>query len=1142
MKRTAAQEKAVYLRNQDILVSAAAGSGKTRVLIDRIVAMVSEEYISLEEMLVVTFTRAAAGELKDRLAKGLEDALQLAVAAGDQERIKFLRHQLTALPQANVSTLHAFCAKMLRRHFQAAGVEPNFRVLQSAPASKLLNEALTDVFDAAYESGEDQFSDLIWAYGTANDDANVRRIVTRLLQAARAHPVPSAWLDQLGQEAPEVLPKAVTSAFQQVLEATAEQMMAALESMARLLESPEADRLSPYRDTLAEDQGLVTAVDQAACLQVPEALALLTDLQPARLKAVRLKKEDDEAVRDLQETFKRLRESGIKAPLTHLRKLLPAGGMAQVIADRQGTLPRLYALGQLTKAVMERYEALKAGKNSLDFADLETRFLALLADEESQAMIRRETAYIFFDEYQDANQIQEEIIKALATPRQLFFVGDVKQAIYRFRQSDPALFLARYHAYEGKEQGDEALIHLSENFRSQPRILHACNAVFQPLMTPALGDIDYSAPGQALVPGQDPSEVDRPVEFVWLTDDQVPQDVSPHYAEARWIADRIRRLVEEEGKHYRDMAVLMRTPRTHLAEYEQAFSDAEVPYYSENSLVGFENMEVRLFLDMLRVIDNDSYDEPLLAVLVSPFGGCSDDDLAKIRLQEPEGRFSAAARWVAAEGEGPTAGKLQLFYDRLDRYRLRLKMISPDLFAEELLQSSGYGDFLQAMPHGAERYANVCALIDLMRAYGDFSHAGLDGFLRHVEEIKKAPGDSLQPAVALTEQDDCVRIMSIHKSKGLGFDTVFLADLYHRFNMRDTSEALLVHPSLGCALDVVQLDKHTVRPSFEKKLSAFRMRRENISEEVRLLYVAMTRAINRLFLVGRTPEKEGPSLGDGALPFALAAGRSYGDWLHTLTEAGLLPTADLCITREEISWELADGQGRLQPSDLPLDPQALKELTRRLAQAYPYAEAAEEPYKKTVSQLSAENRLVDDVSGAWPTYFKGALAKEHHRRPDFLDGKWHFTAREQGTLLHRAVQLLPNQPYTAEQLTQALEDLVQRALMTVDEVAAIERPLLLDYYASDTAAVLRQYQDSVEQEVSFTMFYEDHLIDGQIDLIYRDDAGYHIIDFKSDRQVQPEDYRLQLELYAKALAEARRVPVISKSLYWLRHGVRTIIQ
>lgn len=1140
MKRTPAQEQAVTLRGQDILVSAAAGSGKTRVLIDRIVQMIAEEGVPLEKMLVVTFTRAAAGELKDRLALGLEESLKRAKVSADQNQVSFLHKQLSYLPQANVSTLHAFCAKMLRSHFKAAGLEPNFRILQSVPASKLLNDALTTVFDQAYETDEADFADLVWAYGGANDDQPLRWMVEKLLQEARTRPQPSEWLAACGQGPTDDLPEALSQAFLDLVHMTAQQMTEALEAMARLLQDPMAEPLAPYLETLADDQVLVEAVDQVAMQAIEDAFDCLAPLKVGRLKSVRLKKDTDEGVRDLQEAFKDLRETGIKAPLKSLLDLLPPGGMDQVLADRQATLPRLQALGQLTKSVLDQYNELKTDKNSLDFNDLESHFLRLLEDETSLAAIRQEASYIFFDEYQDANRIQEAIIVRLAQPDRLFFVGDVKQAIYRFRQSDPGLFLRRYEAYD-QSQGRETLIHLSENFRSQPRILRACNRIFMPLMTKHLGEVDYSAPGQALVPGQAGQPEDKPVELVYLNLDEAYEGESKYYKEGRWMAEKIKDLVRDEGKHYRDMAILMRTPRTHLADYERAFIDAEVPYYSDNSLVGFENMEVWLFLNMLEVINNDSYDGPLLAVLTSPFAGLTDEDLARIRLAEPKGRFSAAARAMAATGEGPIADRLRDFYDRLDRYRLRLKMVTIDHFALELLQGSGYGDFLKAMHQGEDRYANVAALIDLMAEYVRFSHSGLDGFLRHIEDIKKAPGDSLQPAVMLTEQDDCVRLMSIHKSKGLGFDTVFLADLYHTFNLRDTTDPLLVHQRLGCALNVVNLEAYTVRPSFEKKIIGQVIRQESVSEEVRLLYVAATRAINRLILLGREPKKEGGPLPGSALTFKLRTGRSFGDWLTFLARAGELEGEDLVIRHLTLQEEEEGDKSPLALAELPVNAAFLEDLKRTLSQPYPYLRASQEPYKKTVSQLAEENRLTDGVTKAWPPYFGPAGPTSDWRRPHFLDEAYHFTAQEQGTLLHRAVQLLANRVYTPATLQAALEDLVARQLMTKEEAGALDPDLLVRFYTSDTADRLRRYADTVEQEVSFTMFYQDHLIDGQIDLFYRDEAGYHIIDFKSDRVIQPERYRLQLDLYAQALWEARGIPVASKSLYWLRHGVASVL-
>lgn len=1129
---TKSQSEAIHTRGRNVLVSAAAGSGKTRVLVDRIVSFICEEEIPLRKMLVVTFTNAAAGEMKERLAQGLQDAL---AKADDPQKIQFLRQQLQDLPTAYVSTMHAFCSVELRRYHHYLDINPDYGILIAQHADKLRNQVFDELFDDEYETEDESFLSLIAAYGGNYNDEPVRAMVRSLVFMAEAKIDPEAWLEEIASSAALPVNQTFVSLFYDILNHQLDHMTEAIREMHDLVDGFE--ELQPYAETLTQDEFVYRTIKEQQSMSIEELISYLLSAEFVRLKPVSRKYKGE--FEDEKERFKLLRESGLKEPLKLLQGLLPQGGWTQIKKDRMTACPYIKKAAQLAEIFLKRYAAVKRKKNVLDFSDLEHLMLTLLRMPEVLEHLKQEISYIFFDEYQDANPVQEEIVEMLASPGHLFFVGDVKQAIYRFRQADPALFNRRYHLYREQPNAGQ-LIHLAENFRSRQEILQFSNDLFETLMTPLLGEVDYRAPGQALVCGAEKAPVPDAVTIALI--DQDDEELGKNDAEALWIAREVKRLVDEGKKSYSDIAILLRVPTSSLAAYQAALDQFEIPYYSDNSLVNFNNMEVRLFIDFLKVIDNDELDESLIAVLTSPFGGLADYELAAVRAAFPEGRFAQAMKnYQTSFSDGEISIKLREFTRRCDAYRLDLQMMTLTEFAERILNDSGFGDFLKSMENGEERYRNVCAFVDMIAEFETEDMGGLYAFLLHVDALKNRSNDNLQPAIALGQEDDCVRIMSIHKSKGLGFDTVFLGDITHQFNFRDGSAPLVLHPDYGAAPEIINVEQSTKRSSFEKRLLAQYMMSETKSEEVRLLYVALTRAVDRLYLVGADADmsKKLEKAQQTLLHVSLQKGRSFADWLYVLLGHAQIQSNHYVLQSlktSDFSDGISDGEGIQRGAlSLPYDENVLEQLQHTLSYEYPFVCETVEPYKKTVSQLSEENRLTDEVSGAWPPFEASQrLLGTTIPRPSFLSDALHFTAAEQGTIAHKAMQLLPLQAYSAESLEKALNGIVEKGLLSAQEAAAVDRTWILTFFDSSLGQDVLTHKKTVEREVPFTMFHDNHLVDGQIDLFYHTEEGYHIIDFKTDRKIQPDLYKLQLSLYEKALREARGEPVVGASIYWLR--------
>lgn len=1132
---TPQQDQAIRDRGHNLLVSAAAGSGKTQVLIERIVRMVVEDRVPLDRMVVVTFTNAAAGEMKTRLAQGLEKALEERPEDGP-----YLARQIRSLPSANVSTLHAYCIKMMRSYYHVIDLAADFKVASEASQLVLQDQAMQATMEAFYQAQEegDPFYRLVEAYGGKSTDQGVRLMVQKMASFLRTLAHGDTWLDQ----AMEAYRQGIGQAFdqdpfyglwQKAMNHALVEAQVILDQCDDLL--PHEGVLAPYRKTLQGDRDLVQAL-QAQAQEGPGQVSLSFSRLPS--VAARNKTEAEVILTD---RYKALRDR-FKASLKAVADLIPKEGMAGIHRGRDLAAPYLETLIALCRDYRTRYQALKADRHEVDYNDLEHAMLAILEVPEAREAIRQGIDAIFFDEYQDANDVQETIVNALAPEAGLFYVGDVKQAIYSFRFADPEIFNARYKTYLQGEEG--RVVHLADNFRSVAPILAFANALFAGLMTPDLGQVDYLAPGQALQPHRPAEGEDPPVHLVVLERDR--EDMTVPEGEALWIAREAKRLVAEGKASYADMAVLMRSPGRDLATYEKVFKDEHIPFFSDNTSVDFSNMEVRIFHTMLQVLHNSQEDIPLAAVLLSPFGGCTEADLAQIRLYAPEAFFHDACRLYAQDHRDDIAHKLQTFAGFLSFWRAQLRRRPVADVAEALLEESGYSAFLIGLDKGADRLNNVMAFIGRIRDFDADSRAGLAGFLTYADLLKKRQGDRLTPSVGLGAQDDRLQLMSIHKSKGLGFKVVFLADMARTFNMGDKRARLILRKKEGLALQVVDLEAGTTYSPFERKLLQTAIEGDTLSEEVRLLYVAITRAKDRLYLLAsvadldeslaKARERVEPAPGHG--------GRSFADWIfgpmalapdQSLLSRDQTPGQALyaltCLPTSQLQGQEERTQaGPAIYRSFPIDDQVQAEISRILSFTYPYLEDTQKPIKTTVTALT-EARFKAMGFGE-----KEEEALLDLPQPRFLHTQPLGAGKEVGTLLHQVLQWIPLDT-KKEDLGVLLDAYVVEGRLRPEEREALgQAQPLVNLLQSDLGRKLARLAPHVHREVPFTMRYQGMVVDGQIDLVYQDREGLHLVDFKSDLKPRPSRYLGQIRLYAQALEKAWGQPVRSASLFWLRQG------
>lgn len=993
------QWDAIRLSGENLLVAAAAGSGKTAVLVERIIRKVMNEAepIDVDRLLIVTFTKAAASEMRERIREALEKALTA------QPQSAHLRRQLAYVHRASITTLHSFCMDVIRRYYPLIELDPGFRIANETEAELLRQDLLGDVLEEYYAAGgeDGDFYRLVdWFSGDKNDDA-LYRLIQTLYDFSRSHPEPERWLAEMAErfhmegDGAKAVAEGATPWQQSLLGDVRMELRAVrgeLEEALRIALKP--DGPYPYADNLAADLALTDALASAASKPHWEAAyAAFREAAFGKLKPCR----GDDIDKELQERVKALRERA-KKKLGAIRDELFSRDPEALAAELQAAYPVMKQLVGLVGEFDRRYRAEKRARRLLDFGDLEHYCLQILLapgpDGDGAGLsaaahdYREQFAEVLVDEYQDTNMVQETILRLIsqAAPGNRFMVGDVKQSIYRFRLAEPGLFLAKYRSFRtGGEvaereaapagAGDSAAetadpadgpgaprrapredgrrIDLARNFRSRREVVDAVNFLFRQIMHERAAEIEYDRSAELVCgagypewtsrshdlttelmlidrgggseSGEDPDEDGSAVRFdpgeagggpkgagTPAADDEEPAETAQ--LEARAVAMQIRKLTGMGGApfpvydkrlgaarpvEYRDIVILLRATQAWAPVFIDELKAAGIPVYAELNTGYFSAVEVETVLSLLKIIDNPYQDIPLAAVLRSPMFGFTAEALAQIRLAGRGRPFYDAVRSYALQPEEAFADsgesvpdrawaeRLRAFLNRLEAWRNEARQGPlPDLIWR-LYRETGYFDWVGGMPGGGQRQANLRALYDRARQYEATSLRGVFRFLRFIERMREGGGD-LGTARALGEQEDVVRIMSIHKSKGLEFPVVFVAGLGKSFNMQDLNGSFLLHRELGFGPRFVDTALRIGYPTLGALAIRRRLKLETLAEEMRVLYVALTRPKEKLYLVGsaRSLEKRVASwsyaleCGDPQLPdYRLTGARCYLDWI-----------------------------------------------------------------------------------------------------------------------------------------------------------------------------------------------------------------------------------------------------------------------
>jgi len=1177
---TPAQRLAVQNPGGPILVAAAAGSGKTKVIVERLMNQVlrTDRECSINDFLIITFTKKAAAELRARIAR------ELAARLAEDPENRHLQKQQSRVYLTQISTVHAFCAEMIREFSYELDVPVDFRMLEQTEGELLQQQIVEDLLEESYTdiSTDPAFQQLIDGLGAGRDDRRIPALVLAVYQTAQCHPDPALWLRECeaGLDLTEIGGAEQTAWGAYLLDGLrsyAADQADALDRIAAELNC--CDSLAKYGPVFAANAAGLRAL--SVCETWDETLAAF----PAAADFGRLppvKNCDDSS---LQERAKAIREQA----KTRIRKWGEElrGSSAEVLADLMDTAVTLRALFDLTQDFSRRFAAEKRRLHALDFSDLEHLALRLLLEADgvtpSRAASRIGARYreIMVDEYQDTNQVQDAIFRALSqNGGNRFLVGDVKQSIYRFRLADPAIFLKKYESYPDAEDADPAgrqRILLSHNFRSGEAVLEAVNAVFSLCMSPQVGGLHYG-PLEMLKAGRAMRPLPQTqVELHCLSTEQEEDADTPdkNLAEAVFAARRIRALLEErtpirDGDKTRavepgDIVILLRSPKNVAEGYLEALHRLGIPAASDLGEDLLNASEIQALVCLLQVLDNAHQDIPLTGALLSPVFGVPATALARARRKPDTDLWDALS--ASAQGEPTLAAAL----NQIEQLRILSRDVPLSVLLEKLRQMVELDAVYGVMENGQARIRRLQIFFELAASYSEGGQKSLHQFLTYVDSLRKHGGLQTTQAAG-----NAVTIMSVHKSKGLEFPVVLLCGLSRRFNAEDLKEAVLFHSNLGAGCSVFDSATQIRYPSIAKAAIAKQTKLDNLSEELRILYVAMTRAKDMLImsccgenLRGKlrdlatqlTPETAEMMAADVSCP---------GDWVLLTallrTEAGALHAVagkpEGCrvsdypwqITWQEFPAQAVQSSTEERKASLQQTVSAA-ELRESISFRYAYRSAQSIPSKLTATQLKGRelDREADDGAP------KDDYARLRLRRPMLMQQEKPLTSAQKGTAVHQAMQYLDfSNVDTLEAIQSQLRRMVEDDFLTATQADAVDPGKLFQVFQGplgerirSAERVLREFKFSVLTPAE--LWYPDAagekiLLQGVTDCCLFRDGGITVVDFKTDRirpGTEPEAaarYRPQLEAYADAISRIFSRPVTEMLLYFFATDTLTKLE
>ena len=1207
MKWTKEQEQAIYEKNTNILVAAAAGSGKTAVLVERIINKIINENIDIDKLLVVTFTNAAASEMRERVLNAIYEKLE-----NDSEN-QNLQRQITLLNKASICTIDSFCLDVVRNHFyELDNVSPNFRIGDTTEIELLKQEIIEEIFEKKYEEEDKDFNTLINTYTSYRDDTPLKEIILKIYNYIQSNPFPEKWLNEkiemfnLEGKKEEYSDFSNTVWGEELLKEVEEELIDDITALQDIEDSLSFDpELNKFWQTIRSDidmlQTLKNNLDNwDRAYEISKNINFVTW---PRKKIESSIKEEAKIIRD-----------DVKKKLNKVINKILICDSDEAKQDIQDMYNVLDKLKYVILEFQEEFSKRKRERNIVDFNDIEHFALKILLKETEEGKIeptdvakKYKEKYIemAIDEYQDSNLVQEYILNAVSKGDNIFMVGDVKQSIYKFRQAMPELFLDKYKNYkkiEDKKQEDNLKIKLFKNFRSRENVLKFTNLIFQDIMSNLLGDIEYNQEEYLNLGAQYPEEkqnLNTEINIIDLKENEEEQSnvstedlnenveneeqqerIEDIELEARFVANKIREIVQNKYQiwdakkdkyrdiKYKDIVVLLRSTSNIAPIFEQEIIRLDMPVFSDSSQEYLDSIEIQTIMSLLKIIDNPMQDIPLVTVLRSNIGKFTDDELVEIRLSDKYENYYTCMKKAKLDVNPKLKDKIQRFFELIEEWRKEQEYLSLDELIWKIYIDTGYYNYVGLMPNGALRQANLKMLFQRAKQYESSNFKGLYNFINFIEKLRLSSGD-LGAAKLIGENDDVIRIMSIHKSKGLEFPVVFLSSTGKQFNLMDLNQNILLHQEMGIGVKYINYERQVQYDTLTKTAMRNKILVETLSEEMRILYVALTRAKEKLFITGLSKdyEKEAeniekqicryPKYLDKINPILVKKYKRYLDWIMLVynyeketakkfVNFNIYKKKELLDSFENIKREEIDAKEFLEKQDVDND--KIKKIEEILNWSYDYELSTTIPTKTSVTKIK-QMQNEENIETTLDNYLIDAEKNEKNKekvqenslpKPQFLrkedDDK--LTSAQKGTLVHLCLQKLnEKQEYTLQEIKDLINELELRQIITNKEARSISTYKILAFTKSTIWKELRKAK-TVEKEKPFYInipakeiynqeIEEDILVQGIIDLYYiNENDKLVLVDYKTDYVEKGKEeellnkYRKQLDLYKRALESA----------------------
>lgn len=1096
-KWTNEQKQAIEERNNNILVSAAAGSGKTAVLVQRVVDMVTDKNnpVYINHLLVATFTNAAAAEMKDRIYIALQEKLK------DNPNDTFLKEQLVLLGQAQISTVHSFCTNLIRENFHLLGIRHDFDIADEVRLATIKKNALELVLEEKYNDSDVDFYNTVDAFGGKKDDSGLEKIVMKVFSFSESLPDSEIWLKDCYENLNNEL--YINKIKNYVIDSIKSDVEEIIKDYDRAIEIIDNDAgIAGYMKSFLEDKEFFEKI------LGPKNNDTIELVNNFKFKNIGHKKSDADHINT--ECVKEIREDA-KARINEL-KILYCYSDEMIDSEIKAVFPYVKTICTLVMNFKKKFSEMKEQENILDFNDLEHYAIRLLEENEDlREYLKGFYTEILVDEYQDTNGVQAHLFNLLSNGKNLFTVGDVKQSIYGFRNSNPKYFLEKYDSFDFENSEKGIKINLSKNFRSSNAIISGINNFFEKLMISKVGGVSYND-GHALVFGNDEiKDIDSSVErYVINTSkkDNDSFDEDKHTLEAIFVANKIYDLVEvkkpeiydkKEKIHrpvtYKDIVVLMRKTKNLASQYAEVFADRGIPVYTAESGGYFNCIEIATVISFLNVIENPLQDIPLLAVMRSPIFGFDDNYIAKIRSDNREIHFYDLLK----KSDDP---KVMSFVGKIDELREFAKYNNISSLVRKIIFDTGYYYFVGNLPNGDFRIQNLNLLCERAGSFSAKSHKTVSDFISYVKSMIESKNEYSSPKLC-SENDNVVNIMSIHKSKGLEFPVVFLCETGMQFNKDDLKANFIYDEEYGLAMNIIDVEKRLKFVPFLKKAICMKKKDELIAEEIRLLYVALTRAKYKLIITGTTAYK-GSSSDDDMSSYRIKLYNNYLDMLllknKYIPDAVVYNVSDV-LNSDNIIFEHKDvNKTEFDYSEF------YDAVSERLEFSYAYAENKMIPSKKSISEIADGttdvilNHISIDDSGVTPA--------------------------QRGTLVHFVLQNIDLKNVgDISSIVSQINSMTEKKYFDSKYKDIIDVNAIYDFFVSDigkrmlsSEEVYREFKFCVDvpaNELGYDSEKETVLVQGVIDCCFLEEDEFVIIDYKTGSL--SDKYKTQIQLYKRCL-------------------------